>query len=109
MRRRAKDAASGPRRRAKSERRGAAFSDARAQLLQDQPRPAGRWKDSAPPYGWIAANAWRAAAGRIYEVQKGGQLDYGSLELCVVTISTVLILACFALALMLVLRTEREA
>ena len=55
-------------------------------------------------YGWTAANAWRAASGRIYEVRRGGQLDFGAVELCTVISSTVLILACFALSLFLVLR-----
>jgi len=33
-------------------------------------------------YGWTAANFWRAFFGRVSEVIGGGELDYGSLELC---------------------------
>lgn len=55
-------------------------------------------------YGWTAANAWRSAIGRIYEVRGGGRLDFGAPELWIVLISTVLILGCFSVSLLLVAR-----
>jgi hypothetical protein len=57
-------------------------------------------------YGWTAANAWRSAALRIYEVRGGARLDHGDAEYWIVIVSTVLILACFALSLWLVLQAK---
>ncbi len=55
-------------------------------------------------YGWTAANAWRSATWRIYEVRGGGRLDFGAAEFWIVIVSTILILACFALSLVLTAR-----
>jgi hypothetical protein len=55
-------------------------------------------------YGWTAANAWRSATGRIYEVRGGGRLDFGDAEFWIVIVSTALILACFAVSLVLTAR-----
>ena len=57
-------------------------------------------------YGWTAANAWRSAALRIYEVRGGARLDHGDAEYWIVIVSTVLILACFALSLWLVIQAK---
>jgi hypothetical protein len=59
-------------------------------------------------YGWTAANAWRSTTLRIYEVRGGARLDYGDTEYWIVIISTLLILACFALSLWLVAQAREE-
>ena len=63
----------------------------------------------AAAYGWAAANAWRSATLRIYEVRGGARLDYGNTEYWVVIIATALMLACFAIALWLVLKTRADS
>lgn len=60
-------------------------------------------------YGWTAANAWRSAALRIYEVRGAARLDYGNTEYWIVMISTALILVCFAVALWLVVKTRDDS
>ena len=55
-------------------------------------------------YGWTAANAWRATFDRIVELERGGQLVYGTSELWAVGIGMVLALVCFALSLFLVVK-----
>ena len=60
-------------------------------------------------YGWTAANAWRSATLRIYEVRGGARLDYGDAEYWIVIITTLLLLACFALSLWLVVRTREDS
>ena len=57
-------------------------------------------------YGWAAANAWRSATLRIYEVRGGARLDYGNSEYWIVIISTVLMLAAFALSLWLAIKPQ---
>ena len=55
---------------------------------------------------WTAANGWRASFDRLYQMAEGGQLDYGSAELCFVVGGTVLTLVCFGLSLWLVVRSS---
>ena len=57
-------------------------------------------------YGWSAANAWRSAALRIYEVRGGARLDHGDAEYWIVISVTALVLACFALSLWLVVQAK---
>jgi len=59
-------------------------------------------------YGWAGANAWRALFGRLSEVRQGGQLDHGGMELCAVAMGTAVMLACFALSLLLVVRSSER-
>lgn len=55
-------------------------------------------------YGWTAANAWRATFGRMVELERGGQLVYGTSELWAVGIGMALALVCFAVSLYLVVK-----
>jgi hypothetical protein len=57
-------------------------------------------------YGWTAANAWRATFGRLEELERGGELDYGTAELWAVSIGTALVLAFFAISLYLVVKAS---
>jgi hypothetical protein len=52
-------------------------------------------------YAWTAANFWRAFFGRVSEVAGGGELDYGSLELCFTACILAAALAGLAWALVL--------
>lgn len=60
----------------------------------------------AAGWGWIGANFWRATFGRVEELRAGGQLDYGSVEMCVVACGTATALACLALAVFLTVRAN---
>jgi hypothetical protein len=59
-------------------------------------------------YGWTAANGWRATFDRVFELRAGGELEHGAAELCAVGCGTVLVLACFALSIWLVLRVGKS-
>lgn len=72
--------------------------------LRARPRPAPGVLCAA--YAWTAANGWRATFGRVFEISKGGELDYGSTELLAVGVGTGLVLACLALSLFLVVRAS---
>ncbi len=60
----------------------------------------------AAAWAWSGANFWRALFGRVQELRAGGQLDYGSAELCVVACSTAIALACLAWAAYLTARAN---
>jgi hypothetical protein len=72
--------------------------------LRARPRPAPGALCAA--YTWTAANGWRATFGRVVELSKGGELDYGTTELWAVGTGTALVLACLALSLFLVVRAS---
>jgi hypothetical protein len=72
--------------------------------LRARPRPAPGALCAA--YAWTAANGWRATWDRVFELRDGGQLSYGTLELCAVACATILSLMCFASAFYLTLRAE---
>jgi hypothetical protein len=57
-------------------------------------------------YGWVAANGWRATAGRLEHLQAGGELHYGAAEMWTVAIATAIALACFVTLLALSARTD---
>lgn len=60
-------------------------------------------------YGWTAANAWRATFGRIAELERGGQLVYGTSELWAVGVGCAIALIGFAVSLYLVVKTPPVA
>ena len=72
-------------------------------------RPRSRPAILCAAYGWTAANAWRSATLRIYEVRGGARLDYGNTEYWIVIVSTTVMLACFALSLWLVVQAKAGA
>jgi hypothetical protein len=57
-------------------------------------------------YGWSASNGWRATFGRVVEVSAGRELENGVAELWVVGGATLLMLGCFAVLLVLVVRAS---
>lgn len=59
-------------------------------------------------YAWSGANAWRAMFGRIDALSAGGSLRFGSPELALVVLGTVLSIACLLWSLRLVAIAERE-
>jgi hypothetical protein len=59
-------------------------------------------------YAWTSANGWRATFDRVFELREGGQLAFGVLELQIVGVATLGALACLALSLWLVARTDRR-
>ncbi len=73
--------------------------------LRARPRPAPGVLTAA--FAWTAANGWRATFDRVYLVTEGGELDYGSIEMCAVICGTGVALACLALSLKLIASRER--
>jgi hypothetical protein len=73
--------------------------------LRARPRPAPGLLCAA--IAWTAANGWRATFRRVAELREGGSLDYGSTEMWTVAISTTISLAGLALAIYLVVRSDR--
>jgi hypothetical protein len=57
-------------------------------------------------YGWSASNGWRATFGRVVEVSAGRALENGAAELWVVGGGALLMLGCFVLSLVLVVRAK---
>lgn len=72
--------------------------------LRARPHPAPAVLCAA--YAWTAANGWRATFGRVFEISKGGGLDYGITELWAVGLGTALVLALFAFSLFLIVRVS---
>jgi hypothetical protein len=60
----------------------------------------------AAGWGWTGANFWRATFGRVQALRAGEQLDYGSVEMCVVACGTAMALGCLALAVFLTVRAS---
>jgi hypothetical protein len=57
---------------------------------------------------WASANGWRATFARLREVQAGGTLTYGSVEMWTVGIATALGICVFAALLVLVALNRRR-
>jgi hypothetical protein len=59
-------------------------------------------------WSWAGANFWRAMFDRIGVLRRGGQLDYGSIELRFVCAETAVALACVIAGVVLLLRARHD-
>jgi hypothetical protein len=57
---------------------------------------------------WATANGWRATFGRLYEIQSGGTLMYGSTEMWAVGVASGLSLLALGTLLVLVALNQRS-